>query len=153
MKVKKVMTRTVGTCSEEDSLAKAVEIMWQKDCGVVPVINKKSKVVGMITDRDIAVSGFLQNKPVYSISVGEVINGKIRTCSSKDKIEAVLKVMQKRQIKRLPVVKKNGKLEGIISITDILLASENNKRLRKMVSKTIRAIAKPRSIVLNAVEE
>ncbi len=151
MKVKKIMTRSVGVCRENDSLAKAVEVMWQKDCGFVPVVDKKSKLVGTITDRDVAVSVFLQNKPASEIKASDVINGKVVTCSSKDKIEKVLKTMKKHQIKRLPVIGKNDKLEGIISITDILLASDKDKSLQKKVLKTLEAIGKPRPIVLKQI--
>lgn len=146
------MTRSVGVCREDDSLAQAVEIMWQKDCGIVPVINKKSKVVGTITDRDIAVSVFLQNKPASEITASSIINGKVITCSSKDKVEKVLKTMKKHQIKRLPVTGKDDKLKGMISITDILLASNKDKSLRKSVVKTLEAIGKPRPIVLKQLE-
>ncbi len=153
MKVKKLMTKSVGVCGEEESLAKAVEIMWQKDCGAVPIVNGKSKVIGMVTDRDVAVSVFLQNKPASVIRSADIINRKVLTCSSNDKIEKVLKTMKKRQIKRLPVVDKKRKLKGLISVTDILLASEKDKTLRKKVLRTLKAIAKPRSIVLKNVGE
>ena len=153
MKVKKIMTKSVGVCEVNDNLAKAVEVMWQKDCGIVPVVDKKSKVVGTITDRDVTVSVFLQNKTTSEIRTGDVINGKVLTCTSKDKIEKVLKTMKKHQIKRLPVVGKKNKLEGIISITDILLASKKDKKLQKKVLKTLEAIAKPRPIVLKAMNE
>jgi CBS domain-containing protein len=147
------MTKSVGSCQTGDNLAKAVEIMWQKDCGIVPVVDKKSKVVGTITDRDVTISVFLQNKPASEIPVSEVTNSKVITCSEKDRIEDVLKKMKRKQIKRLPVTKKNGKLVGIISITDILLASGKKKSLRKKVFKTLEAIGKPRPIVLQAVAD
>lgn len=153
MKVKKVMTKSVGVCKEDDNLAKAVSIMWKKDCGIVPVVDKKSKVIGTVTDRDVSVSVFLQNKSASNILVGDVTNGKVITCSAKDKVKDVLKKMKKCQIKRLPVVKKNGKIQGIISITDILLASGKNKKLKKKVLKTLEAIGKPHPIVLKEVKE
>lgn len=147
------MTSSVGVCKTDESLAKAVEIMFEKDCGIVPIINKKSKVIGMISDRDVAVSVFLRGKSAGEILCGEILNGKVLSCSAKDDVADVLKIMKTQQIKRLPVVDKKGKLEGIISITDILLASENDKKLRQKVMKTLEAISKPRAIVLNSVEE
>ena len=56
MKVEKVMTTGIGCCHPEDNLIEAAEIMRQKDCGVVPVINEENKIVGMITDRDICLA-------------------------------------------------------------------------------------------------
>lgn len=147
------MTKTVEVCGENDALSKACEIMWQKDCGVVPVVDKKSKIVGIITDRDVAIAAFLHNKTVAEIKCSEIVNEKIISCSSADNIENVLKLMKKYQVKRLPVVDEKEKLEGIISITDILLSSGEDKKLRKKVLKTIEAISKPRPIVLKAIDE
>lgn len=152
MKVKKIMTRSVGFCREKDNLTKAVSVMWKKDCGIVPIVDKKSKVVGTVTDRDVSVSVFLQNKPASNVLVGDIMSKKVKTCSSKNEVKDVLKTMEKHQIKRLPVVKKNGKLEGIISITDIMLASKNDRALRRKLLKTLEAISKPHPIVLKEVK-
>ena len=151
MKVSKIMTKNVGTCRTNESLAKAVEIMWQKDCGIVPVIDKKNKVMGTITDRDISIALTTRNRLASEITTGEVINGKIITCSPKDKVKNALKKMRKHQIKRLPVVKKNEKLVGIISITDIL-SMKKNKSLKKEILKTFEAISKPAPILFKAAD-
>ncbi|MGI8670583.1 MAG: CBS domain-containing protein [Aridibacter sp.] len=151
MKVNKIMTKTVGFCQAEDDLAKAVEIMREKDCGFVPVVNKKSEVIGIVTDRDIAIAVFMQKKTASKISIGDIIDRRIITCSEKDDVEDVLKKMRKHQVKRLPVIDKKEKLSGIISITDILLAARKDKSLKKKIFKTLEAIGKPRPIVLKAV--
>ncbi len=150
MKVNKIMTKTVGFCQLEDNLAEAVGIMRGKDCGIVPVVNDKSEVVGTVTDRDVAIAVFLQKKTASKIPIGDILNGKVFICSEKDEVENVLKKMRKHQIKRLPVLDKKERLSGIISITDILLAAGKNKALQKKILKTLEAIAKPRPIVLKA---
>ena len=151
MKVSKIMTKTVGFCQPEDNLAEAVKIMWELDCGIVPVVNRKKEVIGTITDRDISVSVFLQNKPPTEILLDDVMTEKVFICSEDEKIESALKKMRKNQVKRLPVVKENGKLCGIISITDILLAAREEKSLRKKIFKTLEEISKPRSIILKEI--
>lgn len=153
MKIKKLMSKPVGFCRPDDDLAKAVGIMWEKDCGVVPVVDGKKKVIGMVTDRDVAVSVFLQNRPPSEIRAGEVTGGKVIACAPGDRAEKALKLMRKNRVKRLPVVDKKGALAGIVSLSDILLAAEKDKKLRKRILKTLAAIYKPRSIVLTAVEE
>jgi CBS domain-containing protein len=153
MKIEKIMTRPAGFCRTDEDLGRAVEIMWEKDCGMVPVVDEEAKVVGTVTDRDAAVSVFLRNEPPAAIKAGEVIGGGVVTCAAKDDVDKALKLMKKHQIKRLPVVDKKGKLEGIISVTDILLASKGEKSLRKKVLKTLAAIHRPRAIVLTAIEE
>lgn len=152
MKVNKIMTKTVGFCQSKDDLAKAVEIMWQNDCGVVPIVDNESKVVGIISDRDAAVAAFLKKSALEKILISDHINGEVVTCSEKDDVEKVLKKMKKHQINRLPVVDKKEKLAGIISITDILLAAGKDKSLKKNILKALEAIGKPRPIVLKAVE-
>ncbi len=152
MKVSKIMTKTVGFCQAEDDLSKAVEIMWQNDCGVVPIVDKESKVVGIISDRDAAIAAFLKKSVLAKISISDHISEKVVTCSEKDNVKKVLKKMKKHQINRLPVVDKKEKLAGIISITDILLAAGKDKSLKKKILKTLEAIGKPRPIVLKAVE-
>ena len=81
MKVKKIMTADAGFCSAEENLSKAVEIMWQRDCGAVPVIDGEMKVIGMITDRDISVAAGSRNQKLPEIKIGEVIGNKVFTCS------------------------------------------------------------------------
>ncbi len=150
MRVKDVMTRNVGFCRENDNLGNAVEVMWQKDCGMIPVLNDKDKVVGVVTDRDVSVAATTRNRLPSNISVKELIIGKTITCSKKDSIKNVLKKMRKHQIKRLPVVKKKGELEGIISIND-LLQMKKTKPFEKEIFKTLKAIGKPSPILLKEV--
>lgn len=150
MKVEKIMTKHVGFCHPEDKLTKAVEIMWQYDCGSVPILNEQNKVMGMITDRDVCIAVTTKSRLSSEISVSEMTNGQIFTCIQKDDVKKVLKIMSKNQIKRLPVVDKSCKLQGIISITDILIAA-NKKSLQKQVLQTIKAIGKPHLILLEEI--
>ena len=128
-------------------MAKPLEIMRQKNCGMVPVIGEKDSLVGMITDRDICL-GFAANDKVAQIKVEELMTTKVIYCIADDKIENALKKMRKNQLKRLPVTGKNGKLVGILSITDILLSVRKNKKLKKKIYKTFKAIFQPRPIIL-----
>ena len=151
MKVKKLMTAEVEFCHLEDDLTKAVEIMWRRDCGVVPVIDGNMRVVGMITDRDISIAAGSRNQKPSEIKIGEVItNGNLVTCSADETAEEALRKMRRKQIKRLPVVSQNGALIGILSVTDILL---KDNKLKKKVFSALKAIAKPRPIVLDEITE
>lgn len=150
MKAKDVMTKNVGFCHEDDNLGKAVAVMWQKDCGMIPVVGEKDRLIGVVTDRDISVAATTRNLNPSDIPVKDLIIGKTITCSRKDSIKKILKKMQKHQIKRLPVVKKNGKLDGVISIND-LLQMKKSKKFRKQIFKTLKAIGKPSPILLREV--
>ena len=151
MKVKTIMTKDVAFCHPSDDLIKAVEIMWRKDCGVVPVIDENRKVIKMITDRDVAICLASQNRRASEIKISELAKGKIVACPADDDVETALKKMKRKQIKRLPVVNKKRELVGILSITDVLLAAEKDKKLRKKVYSTLRAIGKPDPIILKEI--
>lgn len=151
MKVQEIMTKDVGFCTTEDFLTKAAEIMWQKDCGIVPIINAEKIVVGMLTDRDICFALTTRNARADEIRASEVIGQSIIKCAPEDNIKDVLKKMRKYQIKRLPVTSQNGELIGIISLTDVLFATYKDKSLTKKLDKTIKEISKPRPILLREV--
>ena len=106
----------------------------------------------MITDRDICIAVASRNQTAGEIPVAEIVSGKIFKCSEKDDLKDVLKMMKRRKIKRLPVTDKNGKLVGIVSLSDILLRTGKDKKLKKKILKTLEAISKPRPIVLKAVQ-
>lgn len=152
MKVKKFMKTGVGAVRPEDDLTAAARIMWQKDCGVVPVTDEKERVVGVITDRDICISVASREQRASQISAGELIRGKkVISCRADDEIETALKKMKKNAVKRLPVVGKKGELTGILSITDLLLGVQKNKRLKKQIYTTLRTIGRPHRIVLQEI--
>ncbi|NNE65307.1 MAG: CBS domain-containing protein [Pyrinomonadaceae bacterium] len=147
MKVKEIMTRSVGTCSPADSLADAVAVMWEMDCGAVPILID-DKPVGIVTDRDIAIALTTRNAVASDVSVCDVIGRNLVTCGEKEKATKALKKMERFGVRRLPVVNKKGRLTGLVALSDIINASGKNKKLRKKVLKTLQAISKPHPIVL-----
>jgi CBS domain-containing protein len=119
MKVKELMTTDVKRCSLETNLAAAARIMWEGDCGAVPVTDERDHVVGIITDRDICIAAATRPRPEGEIPVKDVISGALYTCAPGDDVRAVLDTMKARKIRRIPVVEPGGRLVGIVSIHDI----------------------------------
>lgn len=153
MKVKDLMTGEPGYVRDSESLTKAADIMWQRDCGAVPIVDAEMKVSGMITDRDICKALTNRNKKASEIKAGEIATGEVIGCRPDDKITDALKKMKKNQLRRLPVRDGDKKLIGIISIRDIIFASEKKKALRKKAYSALLQIAKPSSIVLHEITE
>ncbi len=151
MKVRAIMTTDIGFCNLEDSLTKAAKIMWQKDCGVVPLVDEENKVVGMITDRDICIASATQNRKTSDIKAKEMIRGEVFSCAATDNIKTALKKMKKNQLKRLPITGESGELVGILSITDILLCKQKDKKLKKKIYSTLKAIGTTHPIVLKEI--
>lgn len=151
MKIKKLMQKEVGFCRPESSLTEVAGLMHRRDCGVVPVVDDERKVVGMITDRDICLAVADGDKKASEIKAGELTGNRVISCRADDKPEKALRKMRKNQIRRLPVVGKKKELVGILSIADVLNCKD--KSVRKEVYKTLRAIAKPRRIVLREISD
>jgi len=152
MKVKDVMKTSVGFCSTEDSLMKAAEVMRHRDCGVVPIVDEDKKVVGMLTDRDLCLAVVARNRKASDVKTEELLRGKAIVCAADDEIEDALRKMRKYQVKRLAAIGSGGELVGILSVTDVLqLAAGKDKKLKKKVYATLKAIFKPSPIVLREV--
>jgi CBS domain-containing protein len=128
MKVRRIMTSNVAACSPDTNLSAAAGLMWHYDCGVIPVIVGNQKVVGVITDRDICMAAAMSNRPASQIAVSEIISGEVFACAPEDEVSEALAIMQRRQVLRLPVVDQNGTLQGILSMNDIVLRSEEGRK-------------------------
>lgn len=130
MKVQDVMSSEVKTCHIEESLATAATRMWDYDCGVLPVVNYENRVVGMITDRDIAIAVGTKSRLASDITIGEVMNGQVIAAALEEDIHAALRTMRHEKVRRLPVINRDGMLQGILSINDVVLRAEEEKGRR-----------------------
>lgn len=130
MKVQDVMSSEVKTCRPEESLAIAATRMWDYDCGALPVVNIENRVLGMITDRDIAIAVGTKGRLASDIAIGEVISGQVIAATLEEDIHAALRTMRHEKIRRLPVTNREGMLQGILSINDVVLRAEEEKGRR-----------------------
>jgi CBS domain-containing protein len=151
MKVEKLMTPNVRVCAAEDQMSAAVKIMWDADCGIVPVVDKAGHVVGVITDRDICIACWSRDVKPSDVRVGETMTTDVKTCTPGDTIVAAEKLMEKHQIRRLPVTDAKGKLVGIISMNDISREAEREHGMKRadiraeQVVEALAAICRPRA--------
>jgi len=130
MKVQDVMTSEVKSCRPETNLAAAAVMMLDYDCGALPVVNNENKVIGIITDRDIAIAAATKGRLASEILVGEVISRKVFSATLDEDIHMALKTMRHGKIRRLPVVNRDGMLQGILSFNDIALRAEEEEGRR-----------------------
>jgi len=126
MKVKEIMTPDAKAIWLTESLSAAAQLMWENDCGILPVIKDGRKVVGLITDRDICMATAIRDRKPSNISVEEVMNGAIFSALPDDDVIKALDIMREHKIRRLPVVSKEGELEGILSMNDIVLHAKTS---------------------------
>lgn len=124
MKVKDIMTRDASVCELNESLAEAAKTMWDKDCGVLPVLKDGKEVVGVITDRDICMAMAMRDCNPSTVSAEEVISGAVYSVAPEDDVQQALQVMQEHKVRRLPVISPEGQLEGMLSMNDLVLKAE-----------------------------
>jgi len=121
VRVDTIMTTQVHTCSAADTLAEAARLMWDRDCGCLPVCaaENATRVVGMITDRDICMAALFAGRPLHELRVAEAMSRQLLACRSDDSLLDAENAMRRARIRRLPVVDEHGILIGIISLADL----------------------------------
>lgn len=149
MTITELMTREPGVCAPTDSLPAAARIMWERDCGVVPVIDD-GLVVGVITDRDLCMAAYLRGQPLHDCRVSDVMSRPAIVCREQDATDVALNAMREHQVRRLPVVDDQGHLVGIVSLNDLALAASNASAQRhgmrpEAVGATLTAISQHRT--------
>jgi len=126
MKVQDVMTSKVRSCGPETNLAEAVKMMWENDCGILPVVDSQSKILSAITDRDIAIAVGTRSRLAADIPVVDVMPDLVVTAAPDEDLRSALRTMKTALVRRLPVTDRDGVLRGILSINDIVLWAANN---------------------------
>lgn len=119
MNVSSVMTSAVKSCGIDDNLQFAAQIMWENDCGVVPVVGADGRVVGMVTDRDVCMAAYTKGQPIHQIPVSSAMAKSVWSVHEHDPLPAAESLMRKARVRRLPVTDGDGKLKGILSMNDL----------------------------------
>ncbi len=125
MKVTEVMTPDPGATRPNAALSGAIEVMRERRCGVLPVVDDNRYVVGVLTDRDAALAlGDADLRP-SELTVDAVMTTSPYTCRAEDPVHRAIFLMQHARVRRLPVVDDDDRLVGVLSIDDIVLAAQN----------------------------
>ena len=152
MKVQDIITSDVQCCGPDTNLAAAAKMMWDSDCGALPVLNVEGHVMGMITDRDICMAAATKNKPASDITVWETVSGKVYSCRLSDDVHTALDIMKREKVRRLPVVDEDGVLQGIVAMNDFVLLAADAKGAKapavsyEDVVRTLKAISMHRAL-------
>jgi CBS domain-containing protein len=146
MNIKEVMSRDVRTVRMVDRLDAAARIMWEHDCGVVPVVDGNQAIVGIVTDRDLCMASYTQGRSLGEIAVTSVMARSVRTCKPDDALATALATLQQHQLHRLPVVDARGVVVGMLSLSDAVRVAHGRPGTVDAAAllKTIAAIRAPR---------
>lgn len=120
-KCNEVMTKNPVCCLPNDMVAKVAQLMKSKDIGPVPIIENEQtkKLVGIVTDRDLALKIVAEGRDAKSTKAEEVMTRKVVTCRVEDDVQKALDAMSEHQLRRIPVVDNDNKIVGIIAQADV----------------------------------
>ena len=150
MRVKDLMSQPLSTCHVHDSAACAAQIMWEHDCGIVPIVDDHGQLVGVVTDRDICMAAYFQNRPLTEVPIEHFMSRDLTACHPEDALSHAEQLMSDRQIHRVPVVDSGGAPIGILSLSDLareVVRTSNGRHEGdpgEALLHTVAAISRPR---------
>jgi CBS-domain-containing membrane protein len=120
MKVLDLMTTKVASIRSDASLAEAARLMWDCDCGALPVVDDGGSVIGMVTDRDICMASWSKDRAPSALRIEDAMCRDVACAEADDSIAAIEGIMRSKQIRRVPVIDGERRLVGILSLADIV---------------------------------
>ena len=161
-RVKDIMTTDVKSCRRDRTLLSAAVAMHRGDCRYLPVIDEAGRPVAVITDGDICEIGTTDPRPLRDILVSEAMSREVFTCRPEDVIRQVLGTMKRHRVRHLPVVDDEGRLVGVVSLTDVIMRVEENENgslapLHREIAAVLRVLSQkergPRTVRVNPFRE
>jgi CBS domain-containing protein len=144
MKVSEIMSRNPRTVTPDTPVSEAARLMKEEDVGIVPVVEQvggaetRARLVGVVTDRDIAVRHVAEGR-TSDAPVRDVMSGGVQTCSPDDDVDTVMELMGREQIRRVPIVDERGSLVGVVAQADLARKARANGE----VERTVEQISQP----------
>jgi CBS domain-containing protein len=137
MKAREIMSKNPTCVTPDTPLVDAARLMKDENIGVVPVVESSNsrRLVGVLTDRDIAIRAVAEGRDGATTSVGHIMSTDIHTSAPDDSVNDIMALMGSEQIRRIPIVDERGDVVGIIAQADIVLEANDNKKAEKTVEK------------------
>lgn len=139
MIVTEIMNNTPNACLNSDTAQHAATLMKQHDVGILPVVDERGKLVGVITDRDLCLKVTAEGRYPAHIRVHECMTANPVCCFPDDTSRRVLALMAKNQVRRIPVVDDQKRLVGIVAIRDLINHDATNSKDIYLVLRRITA--------------
>jgi CBS domain-containing protein len=138
MRISEVMTRDVESTTPETTLQKTAARMRDLDVGSLPVVDEVGKVIGVITDRDIAIRAVAAGADPTTTNVEEAMTAEVVFCFQDQDVEDAAELMKSKQIRRLFILDKNDRLAGVVALGDLAVECDET-----MVGSTLEAVSEP----------
>jgi CBS domain-containing protein len=141
MTIREIFTRDVATCTPLTPLQRVVELMIERDCGFMPVMDPDGSVSGVITDRDICLTLASHRRTAANVTAEEAMKHPVFSCFVDDDVATALATMRAHRVRRLPVVNRATRLQGVVSMDDLIIGTtEKDKPIVEDIVKTLRVI-------------
>jgi CBS domain-containing protein len=124
--IRDVMTSEPCTIDAGKSVAYAAKMMRDEDVGLAPIV-EDDKLIGMLTDRDIAIRVVAEGRNPEQVTVAEVASRQIVMVGPQQDLDEALRIMAKRQVRRLPVVEEDGRLVGVVAQADVAREGDDKR--------------------------
>jgi CBS domain-containing protein len=143
-KCSEVMTKNPVCCLPNAPVTKAAQLMKSEHVGSIPVIENEEtkKLVGIVTDRDLALKIVAEGLDAKSTKVEAVMTRKVVTCSAEDDLQKAVDAMSENQLRRIPIVDGDNKILGIIAQADVVTHFDHPKKAAAMVKEISQATTK-----------
>jgi CBS domain-containing protein len=157
VKVKDLMVGEVKRCETYNTLNTAAQTMWDNDIGIIPVVDSDARVLGILTDRDICMAAYIQGVSLTESLVTSAMSKEVFSCAPDDDIATAEKLMREKQVRRLPVIDRQERLVGIVSLNDIAREASREAEMKKArevsdaeITRVMAAVCAPRHRVIQA---
>jgi CBS domain-containing protein len=149
MKIQDIMSHPVITAPINSTAEQIARLMWEFDCGIIPLVNDDGRLAGVITDRDICMAAYTQGKPLGQIAVTSAMSKQVMACHAGDAIETAERLMRDRKIRRVPVLDQEDRVAGVVSMNDIarLAARAKKSGVDRELVETLAAVCQPRAAI------
>ena len=137
MRIHDIMTKDPSCVTADASVREAAQVMSKEDVGIVPVVDGKSnrRLVGVVTDRDIAIRCIAEGKDGTCRVRDVMSSGDLATCSENDDVDKLMEAMRTEKVRRIPIVDDRGSLVGIVSQADVVRKARNDSEAERTVER------------------
>jgi CBS domain-containing protein len=143
MRAREIMTSNPECCEPDDTAREAAQVMRDQDCGCVPIVDSdSSKVIGIVTDRDLAIRAIAEGKD-GDTRLRDLMTSVATCCGPDDDVRDVERTMADLQVRRIPIVDSAGRCVGIISQADIARACRDNDVTEQEIALVVEQISEP----------
>lgn len=146
MYINTIMSSPAITCRPDDTLEAAAKLMWEHDCGAIPVVDQDGSLLSIITDRDVCMAAYINGRPLRELPVAGSMAKQVYRCHADDSLEMAEQLMRANQIRRLPIVDSYNRPMGMLSLGDIARYVSSTSKLQSMeaLARTLATVSQSR---------